>query len=271
VTPKEKNSNLTAEWLRANMHYDPQTGGFHWTKPGFGRTVGKPIGSKMWTQGNTYLTMKVDGVVYYAHRLAWLYVHGRWPEGSIDHIDCNRTNNAIANLREATPAQNAARRDTSKRMIAPSRGVFPQDPGYVARLHYRLHYEGKRHYLGYFPTVEEARRAAYEAAAQKIHGEFAHKSEESPPRGDYMNASSCEICGSESNLRLDCTVLGNPRGKLCVNCWGFIRWHGMNPKQIWAQARNAVRYIESLDVPEDVIPPMPRETTRPDLGEHTDG
>jgi hypothetical protein len=45
----------------------------------------------------------------------------------------------------------------------------------------------------------------------------------------------------------------------------------MNPKQIWAQARNAVRYIESLDVPEDVIPPMPRETTRPDLGEHTDG
>jgi len=70
MTPKEKNSTLTVEWLRENMHYDPKTGGFHWKKPGFGRTVGKPIGSKLWTEGKSYLTMKVDGTVYYAHRIA---------------------------------------------------------------------------------------------------------------------------------------------------------------------------------------------------------
>src|SRR6266853_1344237 len=87
----------------------------------------------------------------------------------LDHIDNNKSNNTISNLREATAAQNAARRPTGQRRIAPSRGVFPHGPGFVAR----IHFAGKRHYLGYFPTLEGA-RAAYEAKAKEIHGEFAH-------------------------------------------------------------------------------------------------
>ena len=166
MTRKEK--KLTATWLRANMAYDASTGEFWWVKPGFGRTVGKRLGSRLWSKGKSYLTMKINGDVYYAHRVAWLHHYGEWPKGFVDHIDEERTNNAIDNLRLATAAQNAARRRTT-RVLAPSRGVFPHGTGFVAR----LHHGGKRHYLGYFSTAEAA-KAAYEAKAKEIHGDFAH-------------------------------------------------------------------------------------------------
>ncbi len=171
MTPKEKKSGLTVEWLRDNVAYEPETGSFLWKKRGFGRTMGRVLGTTVWPG---YSIIKVDGTVYYAHRLAWFFVHGAWPSGHIDHIDGNKANNAIANLRVATSAQNAAGRST-KRTIAPSRGVFPHGPGFVAR----IHHAGKRHYLGYFPTLEGA-KAAYEAKAKEIHGEFAYAVRQTP-------------------------------------------------------------------------------------------
>lgn len=165
MTPKEKKSNLTVEWLRDNLAYEPETGAFLWKKRGYGRVMDRVLGTDAWPG---YVVIKVAGVVYYAHRLAWFYVNGEWPNGQVDHIDSNKANNAIINLRIATSAQNAAGRDT-KRTIAPSRGVFPHGSGFVARIHHK----GVRHYLGYFPT-HAAAKAAYEAKAQEIHGEFAH-------------------------------------------------------------------------------------------------
>lgn len=178
MTPKEKLSKFTAIWLRENMAYEPHTGMFLWKKRGFGRTLGKVLGTKVWPG---YIVIKVQQRPYYAHRLAWLYVRGKWPNGSLDHIDGNKANNAIANLRIATSAQNAARR-TTRRTVAPARGVMPHGAGFVAR----IHHAGKRHYLGYFATLKEA-SAAYEAAAKRIHGEFAHV--EAPP--DWRSPASC--------------------------------------------------------------------------------
>ena len=168
MTKKEKNARLTVQWLRDNMDFDAETGVFSWKKPGFGRTVGKQIGSEPRKAAKNYMSMKINGEIFYAHRLAWLYHHGIWPDGQLDHIDRNKTNNSIANLRVATPSQNSARRP-SKRTLAPSRGVFPHGTGFVAR----IHHGGKRHYLGYFLTAEAA-KAAYEAKAREIHGEFAY-------------------------------------------------------------------------------------------------
>jgi hypothetical protein len=162
---KSEKDILSADWVRANMAYEPETGTFLWKVRGYGRMMGKPLGTKVWPG---YIAMKVNGTRHYAHRVAWLYVHGEWPKGHIDHIDGNKANNAISNLRVATPAQNAARRKTT-RNIAPSRGVFPHGAGFVAR----VHFGGKRHYLGYFSTAAAA-KAAYEAKAAEIHGEFAH-------------------------------------------------------------------------------------------------
>ena len=164
MTAKEKASGLTAEWVRDNFVYEPTTGIFLWKKAGYGRMLGKILGTKVWPG---YLTMKANGIVYYAHRLAWLYVHGEWPNGHIDHIDGNKSNNAISNLRIATPSQNSVSKRTTRR-VAVSRGVMPHGKGFVAR----IHFGGKRHYLGYFSTAEAA-KAAYEAKAKEIHGDFA--------------------------------------------------------------------------------------------------
>ncbi len=165
---KDEDGVLSAEWVRENMAYEPDTGVFLWKKRGFGRTLGKILGTTVWPG---YIAMKVNGVRHYAHRVAWLYVHGEWPKGQIDHIDGDKSNNAIANLRVATAAQNSARRRVrGKPQLSPSRGVFPHGVGFVAR----IHHAGKRHYLGYFPTADAA-KAAYEAKAIEIHGEFAHE------------------------------------------------------------------------------------------------
>ena len=243
----EKGSSLNIEWLRENLGYDPLTGIFSWKKPGFGRTVGKPIGKKG-REGKNYLMMRVDGELFYAHRLAWFYVHGEWPTNIVDHIDGNKTNNAISNLREATYAQNAARRPTT-RLHGPSRGVVPHQGGFVAR----IHHGGKRHYLGYFKDAEEA-RAAYEAKAREIHGEFAHPTEAKKDRGDWLHATSCEICGSHNNLRYHRTILGTPRGMLCINCVIFVSSIASDPVDVRKYAAKAIDYLQSLDVPEDEIP-----------------
>ncbi len=185
TTSKEAKSTLTAEWLRENMVYVPETGTLMWKVRGPGRTVGKPLGSKNW---DGYVAVKVAGTFYYIHRLAWFYTHGEWPEIAIDHIDGNRSNNAISNLRLATHSQNAARKKT-KRHVAPARGVMPQGPGFVAR----IYMNGKRHYLGYFKTVAAA-SAAYEAKAKEIHGEFAHI--ETPTAIDFTQYEPCSINGA---------------------------------------------------------------------------
>lgn len=165
MTTKEDKSTLTVEWLREHMVYVPETGTFMWKVRGPGKTVGKVLGT---IDKLGYLRLKVQNVVYSAHRLAWFYVHGAWPKHQIDHIDSNKRNNAISNLRDCTASQNSARRSVTAK-IAPSRGVFPHGAGFVAR----IHHGGIRHYLGYFAKLEDA-KAAYEAKAKEVHGEFAH-------------------------------------------------------------------------------------------------
>ncbi len=236
MTRKEENSGLTAEWLRENMDYDQHTGIFSWKKGGVGRVVGRRIGAnERVTRTKNYRSLRINGKLYYAHRVPWFYVYGQWPSTSIDHIDGDRTNNAMINLRLATPAQNAARRVTH-RALAPSRGVFPQGVGFVAR----LHHGGKRHYLGYFPTAEAA-KVAYEAKAKEIHGDFAYSERK---RADFVNAIACEICGKTSDLRLDRTALGKPRGKLCLHCWGLIQSCNMDKRLL----QRAMRYIDDINV-----------------------
>ncbi len=173
---------LSAERLREVLNYDRDTGQFRWrddlpVRVG-PRMNGKPAGTPMW---DGYIKIKIDGTLYSAHRLAWLYVHGEWPAGNVDHRDTNRANNAFDNLRLATHAQNSANKSPNKSR-SPARGVMPHGPGYVAR----VHHAGKRYYLGYFTTVEAA-SAAYEAKARELHGDFAYS--EPAPQPYFAPAS----------------------------------------------------------------------------------
>ena len=91
--------NLTHERLLAALDYSPETGIFIW-KISKGRVKGGDIACCHDKDG--YIRIQLDGVRYFAHRLAWFYVHGKFPEPETDHKNRIKTDNRIANLQEAT-------------------------------------------------------------------------------------------------------------------------------------------------------------------------
>jgi len=105
--------------------------------------------------------------MYYAHRLAWLYVHGKWPPAEIDHKDCDPANNRISNLRLATHAQNAANAHLRRTSTSGLKGAYRHQKKWLAQ----ITYNGRRIYLGVFDTDKEA-HAAYVAASKDLHGSF---------------------------------------------------------------------------------------------------
>lgn len=93
---------ITQEQLKNILRYDPETGDFYWIKPINGV---KPF-SKAGHMVHKYLCICINKRKYRAHRLAWLYTNGEWPENDIDHVNGNPVDNRIDNLREATRSQN---------------------------------------------------------------------------------------------------------------------------------------------------------------------
>ena len=115
---------LTASRLREFVSYDGDTGIFIRVKASSGRygRPGRVCGSPD-KKGHIYIY--VDGKRYAAHRLAWLYTHGAWPEDQIDHINRVRDDNRIVNLREAGPAINVHNCSTVATGISGYMGVTP--------------------------------------------------------------------------------------------------------------------------------------------------
>ncbi len=117
-----------------------------------------------------YIAIRIDRHDYLAHRLAWLYIYGRWPKGRLDHRDTNRANNIFENLREATQSQNLANARRRSDNTSGFKGVsLRKDTGRWAAY---VNFEGKRYRLGCFDT-KEAASAAYSRMAASLFGEFA--------------------------------------------------------------------------------------------------
>ena len=155
---------ITPEDLRNLLTYYPETGLFVWRHDkGRGR-AGMVAGSR---DSKGYVVMSLDHKMYKAHRLAWLYVHGVWPQGQIDHINGDKADNRIANLRDVTQSQNLINRPEMKRRDPLPRGVR-RDRG---RFQAYINRDGKQVYLGSFATPDEA-QAVFMATAAKEYGEF---------------------------------------------------------------------------------------------------
>lgn len=156
---------VTASELRALLHYNPETGDFTRLT---GRYAGKVAGNKA-VRGNWRVNLGKD--VYAAHRLAWLYMTGRWPENEIDHIDGNPLNNRFCNLREATSAENkqnrhVARSDNRHGLIGAYLHGTAADGS--PRWRARIQVGGRAKCLGLHKTPEAA-QAAYLAAKRELH------------------------------------------------------------------------------------------------------
>ena len=158
---------LTVDRLRALLEYNPDTGVFTRRVTTSSRAIaGAAVGT---ISGNGYLQFRVDGRIYLAHRLAWLYMTGQWPDRDIDHIDGTRNNNQWKNMRAATRSQNIANSGIWKSNRTGHKGVV-QDRTLAWRAAITI--DGKYLALGTFQTKEQA-HAAYRTAAVNHFGEFA--------------------------------------------------------------------------------------------------
>lgn len=94
---------MNTDCLSNFFKYDPDTGAVYWIANGKGRIKKKAAGTKL---KSGYIGICHNGKRYMAHRIAWFLYHGKWPEDQIDHINGERADNRICNLREATNSQN---------------------------------------------------------------------------------------------------------------------------------------------------------------------
>jgi hypothetical protein len=158
--------SLTHERLREVLNYDPMTGVFVWKKRLNNRALVGHICRNFDHRG--YLRINIDRKIYRAARLAWLYIHGKWPPHEIDHINGIPGDDRLDNLREATHSENCNNRPPRK--SGRLKGVYfnKRDNGWCAR----ITGSKRTHFLGRFATEAEA-HAAYAKAAPIIHGEFA--------------------------------------------------------------------------------------------------
>lgn len=158
--------DLTYKRLREALTYDKDTGIFKWRiSTGPRMKPGEIAGQTPNTKG--YRQIKLDAVKYKAHRLAWFYVYKRWPADQIDHINEDKSDNRICNLREAAQWQNRANTGACKVNTSGFKCVSFRHGKWTAR----ISKDGKRINLGCYKTPEKAHKV-YVAASKKLHKEF---------------------------------------------------------------------------------------------------
>jgi hypothetical protein len=110
--------------------------------------------SAEYRSGTGYIQIRIDKKLYYAHRLAWLYVYGYFPENNIDHIDHKGYHNWIGNLREVSTQCNARNTGNFKHNSSGVKGVtwYP----WVKKWAARIKINGKIRHLGLYEDFTEA-------------------------------------------------------------------------------------------------------------------
>jgi len=157
---------------KERLSYDRFTGELTWKHLDYRnnrwntRYAGKTAG---YVNQEGYLFVKLDSEAYPAHRVIWALVNGEIPDYlGVNHIDGNKRNNRIANLRLVTASQKQVSRKRNKAKSLP-KGIYWNGPR--RRYHVDLKYKGERYYGGIYQSLNEA-KAVLAAMQQRIHGEF---------------------------------------------------------------------------------------------------
>ena len=156
-----KEDLLTADQVRLLIDYDPDTGAMTRKVESMGYRKGAKGGYK---DVHGYARIEINGVTYRAHRVAWLHYYGEWPRGAIDHINGDRLDNSIKNLRVASPSVNSQNIGNRADNQTGYKGVRINGSGWSAS----IRVNNKRIHLGTYKTPEEA-YAVYVAAKDELH------------------------------------------------------------------------------------------------------
>ena len=157
----------TQKRLKELLFFDPETGIFIWRVKPSNPVKRGSVAGHLGVLG--YTLIGIDGLVYPAHRLAYLWMMGEFPPHEIDHIDGQRANNKWSNLRPVTKSQN---QQNSKMRIDNTSGhkgiTWNTDrQKWMAR----VQIGNKRHYLGIYDDLAQAVQAV-KTSRSKLHGEF---------------------------------------------------------------------------------------------------
>jgi len=144
--------------VAAQVAYDAATGQLRRL------ATGRPVTTR---QAHGYIVIRVDGVLLRAHRVAWALVHGSWPNRHIDHVNGDRSDNRISNLREVDRAGNNQNLRKAKRGNAAGLLGVSWD-GKRKKFKAQITVDGRNRLLGRFDSADDA-HAAYVAAKRKEH------------------------------------------------------------------------------------------------------
>jgi HNH endonuclease len=160
-------AELTAEILRRLVTYDPATGVFRWRAR---RPHCRPGDLAGGFDKDGYWRVGIFGKRWLAHHLAWLYVHGELPTSEPDHINMERADNRIANLRLGSRRDNIANSGLRITNSSGFKGVYWCTQRNKWKV--RIRDGDKQKFLGFFDDIEQA-GAAYAVAARQMYGDFA--------------------------------------------------------------------------------------------------
>lgn len=164
---------LTQERLKELLHYDPETGKFLWLVDKGSRAKAGALAGRV--DGSGYRGIRIDGTLYYAHRLAVLYMTGSWPEDEVDHRQPGREfrdDNRWSQIRVATGSQNNANQGLPANNTSGAKGVHWHKGAGKWMVQVKVH--GTQRYLGLYEDFKvacEVRRTA----ARATFGEFARE------------------------------------------------------------------------------------------------
>lgn len=152
---------LTASILRQLFRYSPETGEFFWIVPRKGRKLGARAGG---IDLGGHRVIGIDGKLYRAARLAFLYMTGEWPKNHVDHINGIRDDDSWANLRDVTNKENARNARTGSNNSSGHIGVSRHPMSTKWRAHIKV--DGRQIHLGMWDSFADAVNAR-KAAEQK--------------------------------------------------------------------------------------------------------
>lgn len=167
-------NDLTADRAAELLEYDTETGALFWKHrqesefPSIRvaaswntKNAGKEAG---WVGRDGYRRITLGNRSHLAHRIIWLMVYGDWPEDQVDHIDQDRLNNCLSNLRSVSNAENAKNRSLPTNNVSGVIGVSLSVESGKWRAEIKVH--GRKHYLGTFNSKQDAVAARLAAAVK---------------------------------------------------------------------------------------------------------